>query len=157
MKSFHEDLRVAPDKKISLSDWDPNEMGKWPKMDAAGELEGLRRKMYGLQYKLHAESKRSLLIVLQAMDAGGKDGTIRHVMSGLNPQGCRVASFKVPSSEELAPIFCGGFIGRVRRRARSAFSTGRTMETCWWCGFTTSSRNPFGRNAMSRSIRSRRF
>ena len=57
MKSFHEDLRVAPDKKISLSDWDPNEMGKWPKMDAAGELEGLRRKMYGLQYKLRASDR----------------------------------------------------------------------------------------------------
>jgi len=47
-----------------------------------------------LQYLLYAESKRAVLVVLQAMDAGGKDGTIRHVMSGLNPQGCRVTSFK---------------------------------------------------------------
>jgi PPK2 family polyphosphate:nucleotide phosphotransferase len=53
-----------------------------------------------LQYRMYAENRRSLLIVLQAMDAGGKDGTIRHVMSGLNPQGCRVTPFKVPSAEE---------------------------------------------------------
>ena len=61
--------------------------------------------MFELQHKLYAENKRSLLIVLQAMDAGGKDGTIRRVMGDLNPQGCKVTSFKVPSSEELAHDF----------------------------------------------------
>ncbi len=106
MKSFYEDLRVKPWKgKVDLSDWDPDEKDGWSKIDAAVELEGLRQKMYALQYKLYAESKRSLLVVLQAMDAGGKDGTIRHVMGGLNPQGCRVASFKAPSSKELSHDF----------------------------------------------------
>jgi PPK2 family polyphosphate:nucleotide phosphotransferase len=111
MKSFHEDLMVKPGKKVRLSELDPNETHGWSRADADEELERLRQKMYGLQYKLHAESKRSLLIVLQATDTGGKDGTIRNVMSGLNPQGCRVASFKVPSSEELAH----DFLWRVHR------------------------------------------
>src|SRR3982750_1031851 len=53
-----------------------------------------------LQYLLYAENRRALLVVLQGIDAGGKDGTIRHVMTGLNPQGCRVVSFKVPAGEE---------------------------------------------------------
>jgi PPK2 family polyphosphate:nucleotide phosphotransferase len=72
------------------------------KKQALPELEKRRKKLYELQYLLHAAKSQSLLIVLQAMDAGGKDGTIRHVMAGLNPQGCRVTSFKVPTEEELA-------------------------------------------------------
>ena len=59
------------------------------------------RKMAALQEKLYAQNRHGLLIVLQAMDAAGKDGTIKHVMSGLNPQGTQVTSFKAPSSEEL--------------------------------------------------------
>lgn len=58
-------------------------------------------KMGALQDKLYAQSTYSVLIIIQAMDAAGKDGTIKHVMSGLNPQGCQVACFKVPSSTEL--------------------------------------------------------
>lgn len=63
------------------------------------------QRMAELEVRLYAERKRSLLIVLQAMDAGGKDGTIRHVMSGLNPQSCRVASFKKPVGEEAEHDF----------------------------------------------------
>jgi PPK2 family polyphosphate:nucleotide phosphotransferase len=61
--------------------------------------------MFELQFRLYAENKQALLIVLQAMDAGGKDGTIRHVMGGLNPQGCRVSSFKKPVGEEAQHHF----------------------------------------------------
>jgi PPK2 family polyphosphate:nucleotide phosphotransferase len=64
------------------------------------ELEKQRRRIQGLQARLYAENERGLLIVLQAMDTGGKDGTIKHVFSGVNPQGCRVSSFKTPSAEE---------------------------------------------------------
>lgn len=95
-------LLVKPDQNIKLSDYDPNDTWSMKsKEEAALILQKNLEKMAKLQYLLYAENKRSLLIVFQAMDAGGKDGTIRSVMSGLNPQGCRVKSFKAPSSEEL--------------------------------------------------------
>jgi PPK2 family polyphosphate:nucleotide phosphotransferase len=94
---------VVPGTKVRLSRWDPADTaGIDSKKQALPDLERHRRKLYELQYVLHAEKRQTLLIVLQAMDAGGKDGTIRHVMGGLNPQGCRVTSFKVPTEEELA-------------------------------------------------------
>ena len=65
------------------------------------KLKENRARLVELQRVLYAESKRSLLVILQAMDAGGKDGTIRHVFGSVNPQGCRVTSFKAPTSEEL--------------------------------------------------------
>lgn len=65
------------------------------------EIEKNIKRLIKEQYKLYAENKRALLIVLQGMDTSGKDGVIRHVMSGINPQGCTVTSFKAPSSEEL--------------------------------------------------------
>src|SRR5215213_2246485 len=66
----------------------------------AKDLKKQRRRIQDLQERLYAENERGLLIVLQAMDTGGKDGTIKHVLSGVNPQGCRVSSFKAPSAEE---------------------------------------------------------
>jgi len=73
--------------------------------DAEDEFLALRAELIDLQAALYAEDKRSLLVVLQAMDAGGKDGTIRHCFKGVNPQGARVTSFKKPSSEELSHDF----------------------------------------------------
>ncbi len=97
-----DDLRVRPGRKISLrkiaADATP---GYKEKADVDGHLDESTLRLADLQYRLYAENKRALLIVLQAMDTGGKDGTIRHVMSGLNPSGCRVKSFKVPTEEEL--------------------------------------------------------
>ena len=78
------------------------------KQEANGRLAKKIERLYELQYRLAAENRRSLLVILQAMDAGGKDGTIRHVMTGLNPQGCRVTSFKVPAGEEARTTTCGG-------------------------------------------------
>jgi PPK2 family polyphosphate:nucleotide phosphotransferase len=75
------------------------------KPDVGAILRETAEKMAVLQYLMFAESKRALLIVLQAMDTGGKDGTIRHVMTGLNPAGVRVTSFKVPSAEEASHDF----------------------------------------------------
>jgi PPK2 family polyphosphate:nucleotide phosphotransferase len=86
---------------VSLSDYDPADTAGWRRgeeIDVA--LRQSLSRIDELQHLLYAENRRALLIVLQAMDAGGKDGLIRHVMSGFNPQGCSVTSFKVPTSEE---------------------------------------------------------
>ena len=95
--------RVAPDDDINLSDWDPNDKSKFDgnKITAQKRLEELNYELEALQELLYAEHKYRVLVVLQAMDTGGKDGTIRHVFEGVNPQGVKVASFKVPTREEL--------------------------------------------------------
>lgn len=98
---MHE-LAATPGSRFRLWRVDPADTHGFGKEDAHERLKRNTKRMFDLQYRLYAESRRAMLIVLQAMDAGGKDGTIRHVMSGMNPQGCRVTSFKVPSSEEAA-------------------------------------------------------
>jgi PPK2 family polyphosphate:nucleotide phosphotransferase len=93
--------RIEPGERASLAAIDPDETEHYrKKKEVVKELEKQRRRIQGLQARLYAENERGLLIVLQAMDTGGKDGTIKHVFSGVNPQGCRVSSFKTPSAEE---------------------------------------------------------
>ena len=96
-------LLVSPGKKISLKrDYDPGHTAKFVKEgDARKILQRGVQLLAEYQNKLYAQNTHALLIILQAMDAAGKDGTIKHVMSGLNPQGCDVHSFKAPSAEEL--------------------------------------------------------
>ncbi|MGA2137708.1 MAG: polyphosphate kinase 2 family protein [Verrucomicrobiia bacterium] len=97
---------IVSRKQLRLRDFDPDDTAGFDKGDKAdAHLKKNISRMEDLQYRLYAESRRALLIVLQGMDASGKDGTVRHVMSGLNPQGCRVTSFKVPSSEEAGHDF----------------------------------------------------
>ena len=72
----------------------------------------------------------AVLILLQGMDTSGKDGTIKSVMSGVNPQGCKVVSFKTPSSEELDHDFLWRVHQKAPSKGRSVFSTARTMRTC---------------------------
>ena len=94
-------LIATPGKKISLKDYDPGWTGNIKdKSEAAKLLEDGVKQLAEQQDKLYAQDTYSLLMVFQAMDAAGKDGTIRHVMSGVNPQGCQVFSFKSPSAEE---------------------------------------------------------
>jgi PPK2 family polyphosphate:nucleotide phosphotransferase len=94
--------RVEPGTRLRLADVDPDESERYRrKKDVAKELDRQRARIADLQARLYAEHGRSLLIVLQAMDTGGKDGTIKGVFRGVNPQGCQVASFKAPSDEEL--------------------------------------------------------
>lgn len=101
-----ENMLVKPGTKVNLSDYNTKYSGSFKDKDSAKEmLETDIRRLVELQDKLYAQDKYSLLIVFQAMDAAGKDGTIKHVMSGVNPQGCRVASFKQPSTEELRHDF----------------------------------------------------
>lgn len=105
---------VNPGRRIRLDVVDPNDKGQFDSPeDAFEETEQLIRKLDPLQERLYAESKRSLLIILQALDTGGKDGTIRHVMRGINPQGCHVASFKAPTPEEASH----DFLWRIHRHA----------------------------------------
>jgi PPK2 family polyphosphate:nucleotide phosphotransferase len=102
----HEDFIVPPGKAITLKDMDPGSTGKFSdKKDAAGKLEDDLRRLEELQAVLYAQGLNSVLIILQAMDAAGKDSVIKHVMSGLNPQGVTVTSFKVPSAEEMRHDF----------------------------------------------------
>ena len=92
---------VKPGHRVHWTDVDPDDTGPFDKKeDAADETEADIRRIDLLQERLYAERKRGLLIILQAIDTGGKDGTIRHVMKGINPQGCNVASFKEPTPEE---------------------------------------------------------
>jgi PPK2 family polyphosphate:nucleotide phosphotransferase len=98
----HSQFRVAPGKKLRLDDFDPASTASFKeKEDASRKLQDDIVTMAQLQEILYAQNQFSLLIIFQAMDAAGKDGVIKHVMSGLNPQGCRVHSFKSPSTEEL--------------------------------------------------------
>ncbi|HXW00369.1 MAG TPA: polyphosphate kinase 2 family protein [Anaerolineae bacterium] len=107
-------LKVKPPQKIKLAEIDPEDTGELKDKAKAEKLlaQNIKR-MAELQNVLYAEGKHALLIILQAMDAGGKDGTIRKVMSGMNPQGVQVTSFKGPTAEDLAH----DFLWRIHRAA----------------------------------------
>jgi PPK2 family polyphosphate:nucleotide phosphotransferase len=98
--------RIDDGKHFRMKDFDPADTGHWHSVENAREAlqEGTLR-MAELQDKLYAQSCWSLLLIIQALDAAGKDGTIKHVMSGVNPEGCEVYSFKTPSSTELQHDF----------------------------------------------------
>jgi PPK2 family polyphosphate:nucleotide phosphotransferase len=101
----NEKLMVKPGSRLKLADRDPDDTHGYTKEKADRELRKHETQLSDLQDLLYAEKKHSLLIVLQALDAGGKDGTIRHVMSHANPQSCDVTSFKSPTEEELGHDF----------------------------------------------------
>jgi PPK2 family polyphosphate:nucleotide phosphotransferase len=99
---FARDYRVTKGAKFRLKDFDPGQTAKLESKDEADSLLAASVKLMSeMQAKLYAQEKWSLLLIFQAMDAAGKDGTIKHVMSGINPQGCQVTSFKAPSSTDL--------------------------------------------------------
>jgi PPK2 family polyphosphate:nucleotide phosphotransferase len=103
LMNYSKNFKVAPNAKVRFSEIDASFKGKHEdKASARDELEEYAKKLHDLQALMYAENKRSLLIILQGMDASGKDGTIGHVVGSMNPQGCRVYSFKTPSVEELA-------------------------------------------------------
>ena len=104
--SYRKQFRIAPGTDVRLKDFDPRFADKHEdKKTALQKTEQLRKRLDDLQFKLYAEAKRSLLICLQGLDAGGKDGVVRHVIASTNPEGCRAISFKEPSKEELAHDF----------------------------------------------------
>jgi PPK2 family polyphosphate:nucleotide phosphotransferase len=110
-------LTVSPGTKVALADFDPHcADGDWDKDSAGAQVEKNSATIAGLAYRLYAEDQRALLVVLQGVDAAGKDGTIRVVMSSVNPQSCQVTSFKQPSEEELDHDFLWRIHKAVPRR-----------------------------------------
>jgi PPK2 family polyphosphate:nucleotide phosphotransferase len=126
-KKIIDQFRVPPDKKVRLKDYDPGwaqtaemkEAGKEAvKQRAAEILEANLAELATAQELLWASDAHSVLVVLQAMDAAGKDGIIKHVMSGVNPQGCQVFSFKKPSDEDLDHNFLWRYMRCLPERGR---------------------------------------
>jgi len=106
MPSYRKEFFIAPGNKVRLADIDAGYKGRHEdKASAQDETRRYSQQLGELQYLLYAEDKHSLLIVLQAPDAGGKDGTINHVLASMNPQGCSVRGFKAPSPEEASHDF----------------------------------------------------
>jgi PPK2 family polyphosphate:nucleotide phosphotransferase len=104
--SYAEQFKVHPGTAVKLKEIDPTFKDRHEsQQEAADDIEHGRKELRRLQEILHASGRCSLLICLQAMDTGGKDGTINHVLGAMNPQGCQVVAFKQPSSEELAHDF----------------------------------------------------
>lgn len=104
--------RVEPGKTVSLADHDPENTFGFTKEQAGDRLKELSKQLGDLQETLYAARQNGVLIILQGMDTSGKDGTIKRVMSEVNPLGCRVESFKVPTEEELSH----DFLWRVHKR-----------------------------------------
>jgi PPK2 family polyphosphate:nucleotide phosphotransferase len=106
MMSLSTNFRVRPGEKVDLdsldADWKPKGLER---AEAEEQLARLTSRLRDLQHMMYAEDKRSLLVILQGRDAAGKDGTIRHVFGPMNPQGCKVTSFKVPSTLEASHDF----------------------------------------------------
>jgi PPK2 family polyphosphate:nucleotide phosphotransferase len=106
MRGLIKPFRVSNGRRFQLKDFSPDDTGGIGSKDEAAKL--LVREVESLcaqQEKLYAQGTWAILLIFQAMDAAGKDSTIKHVMSGINPQGCQVSSFKAPSAEELAHDF----------------------------------------------------
>ena len=109
---IYDKFRIKPNTKLNLSKISTSDAGEFKtKKDAVDLLKDNIKKMIELQAELYAQDKFAMLLVFQAMDAAGKDGTIKHVMSGLNPQGTQVFSFKQPSKEELDH----GYLWRINK------------------------------------------
>lgn len=97
--------RVKEDQKVKLGDWKTNDDGGLDENDAKTLLKELEKELFDWQDRLYAEKKQSVLIVLQARDAGGKDGVVKKVVGDFNPNGLKISSFKVPTEDELAHDF----------------------------------------------------
>jgi PPK2 family polyphosphate:nucleotide phosphotransferase len=120
LRKYVDPFRITKGKGFRLKDFDPGDTCGL-QMDKGEAAELLQRGTAWLaeeQDMLYAQDRWSLLLVFQAMDAAGKDGTIKHVMSGVNPQGCQVSSFKQPSSEELDHDFMWRYVRHLPERGR---------------------------------------
>lgn len=120
-RDFSAPYRITDGKKFKLKDIDPGDTGALKSDDKAQAKEVLAmgvETLAELQERLYAQSQWALLLIFQAMDAAGKDGSIKHVMSGVNPQGCEVSSFKAPSSEELDHDYLWRCMKRLPARGR---------------------------------------
>jgi len=116
---FIQPYKITNGQKFRLKDFDPADTAQLRSKEQAADLlaQGIKR-LRALQEKLYAQDQWALLLIFQAMDAAGKDGAIKHVMSGVNPQGCQVFSFKEPSREELDHDFLWRTTYRLPERGR---------------------------------------
>ena len=142
---LRDELRVQPGTRVRLEKLDPGAHVRARQGVRADRHGQGARAAGGAPGPVLGRGKRSVLIVLQGIDAAGKDGTINKVMEAFNPQGCPVTAFKVPSAEELAHDYLWRVHSACPARARSASSTGRTTRTSSSCASTTSSRRRSGR------------
>jgi PPK2 family polyphosphate:nucleotide phosphotransferase len=127
----HDNFLVPPGKKVRLKDYDPTDTGKFKsKEEATEKLQKDILRLAKLQDVLYAQNNYALLVVLQAMDAAGKDGTIRHVMSGVNPQGTQVFSFKGPSAEDLDHDYLWRSFKALPERGRIGIFNRSYYEEC---------------------------
>ena len=118
---FSKPYRITNGKKFRLKDFDPADTGELKSADKPRAKEALQNGIEALaelQDVLYAQDRWSLLLIFQAMDAAGKDGTIKHVMSGVNPQGCQVSSFKGPTSEDLDHDYLWRCVKQLPERGR---------------------------------------
>src|SRR6185437_5316679 len=119
LKDLSDRYRVCDGKKFRLKDFDPDDTWKFKSKEHADDmLQHSLERLSEMQGRLYAQNEWALLLIFQAMDAAGKDGTIKHVMSGVNPQGCEVYSFKAPSNEELDHDFLWRCMKRLPERGR---------------------------------------
>ena len=119
LKDLSDRYRVNKGRGFRLKDFDPGDTHKFKSREHAEKmLEHSLERLSEMQGRLYAQDQWALLLVFQAMDAAGKDGTIKHVMSGVNPQGCEVYSFKAPSSEELNHDFLWRCVKHIPERGR---------------------------------------
>ncbi|HNX44052.1 MAG TPA: polyphosphate kinase 2 family protein [Bacteroidales bacterium] len=115
----HADFIYPTDSTKGLKDFNPSFSGKYKsKKSAEKDLEKGIEQLSVMQDMLYAHDRYAVLIIFQAMDAAGKDGTVKHVMSGINPQGCQVTSFKVPSAEELDHDYLWRCVKQLPERGR---------------------------------------
>ena len=146
---------VKPGSRVRLAKLDPNETFGYDKASAAPMTAEQLDRLAELQDRFWAEAKRSVLVVLQGIDAAGKDGTIQQGHGGVQPAGLRRLVVQGPDPRGArATTSCGGSTSGRRARARSASSTARTTRTCWSSGSTSSSRGASGRSATTRSTTS---
>jgi PPK2 family polyphosphate:nucleotide phosphotransferase len=120
-RTFADPYRVTTGKNFRLKDIDPGDTGELDNEDKPAAKEALQlgiEVLAGLQDVLYAQDRWSVLLIFQAMDAAGKDGAIKHVLSGVNPQGCEVSSFKAPTSEDLDHDFLWRCTKRLPERGR---------------------------------------
>jgi polyphosphate kinase 2 (PPK2 family) len=143
---------VKAGSKIRLKHSDPDYHGKHdsPK-SALPEIEKNLQKLDELQYLMHAENKHSLLVVLQGLDAGGKDGTVRHVFTAMNPAGCVSVSFKQPTPKELAHDFLWRVHPHVPEKGSVVIFSRSHYEDVLVARFTTWFRKTSGQNVMTKS------
>lgn len=131
MKINSKDFRVPPGKKVDLKKWPTRVKPVYKSKKTYNKhLEKQVEELSSVQRLHYASNRYAVLLIFQAMDAAGKDGAIRHVMSGVNPQGCQVFSFKHPSAMELDHDFLWRTTRSLPERAASASSTVSTTRKC---------------------------